>query len=131
MKKVENKNVMEAIISGGLLLAYSDGEKEDSEVQKLEQLIRANQNLKHFGQEITSTINRIDALLAANYQVGRVQCLREIGDVKNNPNDAEEVFVNMAAIATADGELEEGEAKELKHIARILNINPADYGLSL
>jgi tellurite resistance protein TerB len=131
LRKVENRDLMQAIVGGCLLVAAADGQIEPAEVSKLDELIRANPALAHFGSEITATINRFTAQLNANYQVGRLAIKREINDVKNTPSDAEEVFVNMLAIAEADGEIEPEELAVLKEIGLHLGVRPADFGVEV
>ena len=131
MKKVVNRDLMQAIIGGGLLVAAADGQIEDSEVSKLDELIRSNPALSHFGSEITDTINRFTAQLKANFQVGRLAIKRELADVKNVQADAEEAFVNMIAIAQADGEIEPAEMKVLQEIGLHFGLRPSDYGVEV
>lgn len=129
MKKVVNRDLMQAIVGGGLLVAAADGQIEDSEIQKLDELIRSNPALGHFGSEITETINRFTAQLKANFQVGRLAIKRELADVKNVPADAEEAFVNMIAIAQADGEIEPAELAVLKEIGLHFGLRLSDFGI--
>ncbi|MNF54994.1 Tellurite resistance protein TerB [compost metagenome] len=114
-KKVENRNLMEAIVGGGLLVSAADGDIEKEEIQKLERIIRANDNLKHFGSEIPKAISKFTDKLEA--------------DFAGNDNDVEDVMLNMLAIAKADGEIEEGEKKVIEEIARELGyrLDPAMF----
>lgn len=82
LKKVKNRDLMEAIVGGCLLVSAADGEIEKEETSKLDQLIRSNPRLAHFGNEITSTINRYTEQLEAGFRVGRMNILREIDDIK-------------------------------------------------
>ncbi|AUM59652.1 tellurite resistance [Pseudomonas phage PMBT3] len=129
LKKVENKDLMEAIVAASLLVAYADGSCGDDEILKLDELVRSNPALAHFGSEISQTINRISAQLKANFLVGRVHVKREIGDIKNNKQDAEEVFVNAIAMAQADGDISADEKKVLQEIGREFGLRLEDYGL--
>ena len=127
LKKVENRDLMEAIVGGCLLVSAADGEIEKEETSKLDQLIRSNPRLAHFGNEITSTINRYTEQLEAGFRVGRMNILREIDDIKNDPKEAEEVFVNMLTIAEADGQIEPEEQKVLEEVGRRLGLRVEDY----
>lgn len=127
LKKVENRDLMEAIVGGCLLVSAADGEIEKEETSKLDQLIRSNPRLSHFGNEITSTIARYTEQLEAGFRVGRMNILREIDDIKNDPKEAEEVFVNMLTIAEADGEIEPEEQKVLEEVGRRLGLRTEDY----
>ncbi|CAH5825460.1 hypothetical protein AI2954V5_3068 [Klebsiella pneumoniae] len=127
LKKVENRDLMEAIVGGCLLVSAADGEIEKEETSKLDQLIRSNPRLSHFGNEISSTITRYTEQLEAGFRVGRMNILREIDDIKNDPKEAEEVFVNMLTIAEADGEIEPEEQKVLEEVGRRLGLRIEDY----
>jgi tellurite resistance protein TerB len=129
LKKVENRDLMEAIVGGCLLVAAADGEIEKEETEKLEKLIRSNKSLEHFGSEIHDTIVRFTEQLEAGFRVGRMNIMREIADIKNTPQDAEEVFVNMLTVAEADGEIEPEELKVLQEVGRTLGIHLRDYDL--
>lgn len=127
LKKVENRDLMEAIVGGCLLVSAADGEIEKEETSKLDQLIRSNPRLAHFSNEITSTINRYTEQLEAGFRVGCMNILREIDDIKNDPKEAEEVFVNMLTIAEADGQIEPEEQKVLEEVGRRLGLRVEDY----
>lgn len=129
LKNVENRDLMQAIVGGCLLIAAADGEIEKEETDKLDQLLRSNQRLQGFGGEITQTIQRFTDQLQAGFQVGRLQIMREIGDIADDRDHAEEVLVNMITIAGADGEFEKEEVVVIKEVAGKLGLNPADYGL--
>lgn len=130
-KRVENRDLMQAIVAGSLYIASSDGTIEDEEVVKLEELITSNENLSHFGSEIHDTVERFRGKFKANFQVGRLAARRELDDVKSNREEAEEVFVNMIAIAASDGEIEEAELKTLKEVAGMFGLQPSMYGIEV
>lgn len=129
LKKVENRDLMEAIVGGCLLIAAADGEIEQEETAKLDQLLRSNHRLQGFGNEISQTIQRFKDQLDAGFQVGRLQIMREIHDIADDREHAEEVLVNMITIAGADGEFEPEEIAVIKEVAGQLGLNPTDYGL--
>lgn len=117
-KKIENRDLMEAIVGGGLLISAADGNIEKEEIQKLERLIRSNDNLKHFGNEIPKTISKFSDKLESDWNIGRSAILRELEDVSGNADHVEDVMLNMLAIAKADGEVEPQERKVIEEIAR-------------
>lgn len=131
IKKVENRDLMQAVVGAAILIAGADGDIETSELDKLEKLIRSNKAFDHFGPEISETINRFKEQLEAGFRVARMNIMREIRDVKNNPGWAEEVMVNAITIAESDGEIEPAEIKVIAEIARELGQNPRDYGIEL
>ena len=129
VKKLENRDLMQAIVGGCLLVAAANGEISKEESAQIDKQIRANKNLEHFGSEITATVNLYTEQLEASFRIGRMNILREIKDIANNPNDAEEVFVNMLAVAEGDGEVYETELKVLREVGNVLGLRLKDFGL--
>lgn len=128
-KKIENRDLMQAIVGGCLLVAAADGEISKNEAAQIDIQIRANKNLEHFGSEITSTVNLYTEQLQAGFRLGRMNIMREIRDIKNNPADAEEVFVNMLTVAEGDGSISEPEMKVLSEIGTELGLRLKDFGV--
>ena len=126
-KKLENRDLMEAIIGGSLLIVFADGEAEDSELKKLNGLVRSNKSLEHFGVELTDTINRFTQRLQSGYRVARNDILREIEQCKGNRQESEDILLNMIEIAFADGECEPQEQKELETVSERLGLRLSDY----
>lgn len=129
-KKVQNQNVLEAIVAGSLLVAAADGEIEKKETDKLEKLLANNDSLSAFKPaEIRKLVDRYSGILEADFRVGKLKLLKEIGDISDNADQSEEVFVNALAIAESDGEIEPEELKILKEIGRTLGVNLSNYDL--
>lgn len=129
-KKVQNKNVMEAIVAGALLTAAADGTIERSETDKLTKLLQANDLLEAFrGREITKTITKYENILEADFGIGKKKMLDEIADIADNDDHAQEVLLTMLAIAKADGEVEPEEHAVIMEVCRTLRLDPKEYGL--
>lgn len=131
VKKLENRDLMQAIVGGCLLVAAADGEISKNESAQVDLQIRANKNLEHFGQEITAQVNLFTEQLQAGFRLGRMNIMREIKDVASNPLDAEEVFVNMLTVAEGDGNISTEELKVLSEIGQLLNLRPKDFGIEV
>ena len=127
VKKLENRDQLEAIVGGCLLVAAADGTISDDEAKKIDSLLRTNKNLAHFGGEITELVNRFSERLGSGYRVARAEILREIEDIKGDAKDKEDVLLNMLTIAEADGDIDEKERKELDTVAQRLGLRVADY----
>lgn len=127
LKKLENRDLLEAIVGGCLLVAAADGDIEESEVKKIDSLLRTNKNLAHFGSEITELVNRFSERLQSGYRVARAEIMDEIADVKGDEKQKRDVLLNMLTIAEADGEIEPAEQKELDAVAQSLGLRLADY----
>ncbi|MNQ95606.1 Tellurite resistance protein TerB [compost metagenome] len=127
IKKFEKRDLMEAVVTGCLLIAFADGTCEEAELKAIESLLRTNKALEGFGHELTDTINRYTERLKAGYRVARLEILREIEQVKGDRQEAEDVLITMLTIAEADGEIEAAEQKELDTVSDRLGLRLADY----
>lgn len=129
-KKVQNKDIMEAVIAGCLLVAYADGICETEEMKKMTALIEANENLEPFKREIQSTIKKFTSQLEADFGYGKKKMLDQIADISDNDDYAEEVFLNVLAVAKSDSEIEPEEMKVINEVANVLRISVKDFGLT-
>ena len=129
MHNVENRDLMQAIVGGCLLVAYADGSCEEEELKKMEQVITALPELKHFGNEIQETIGTFRSQLEAGFRIGRQKILKEISEIKGNDDERYIVFNTIITIAEADGEVSPEEVTVLKDVAQMLGISLREYGI--
>ena len=129
LAKVENRDLMQAIVGGSMLVAHADGTCEESELSKLDKTISALPELQHFGSEISDTINRFRQQFEVGFRIGRQKALKEIEDLKASPDEKLLCFNVMVTIAEADGEIGPEETKVLKDVATLLGINLREFGL--
>lgn len=127
LHKVENKDLMEAIVAGAVLVAHADGDCSDEELGKLHDIIEANDNLKHFGSEIGKTIDQYCDMYKAGARLAKVKLMKEIRDVSADEEQKVEAFIIAIEIADADGEIDEDELKMLRLIGKELGLNPDNY----
>lgn len=128
MAKLENKDLMEAIVAASVLVAAADGDLEASELDKVDKLLKTNKQLNHFGAEITSTLNGFkEQFTEGGFRIIRQNAFRELEDIKHNPRDAETVVNIILTVAEADGEIEDAEMKVLEDIAGRLGVRIKDF----
>jgi len=128
IKKFERKDLMEATVGIAVLVMWADGTAEDSEREKIAKILANNQALAAFGPEVQSTFNRFDSLCKeSGFMLAKVQIMREIGDVKGDTREMEDVLVTGLTVALADGELEEPEEKILRGVASAFGLRIEDY----
>lgn len=127
LHKVENRDLMEAIVAGAVLVAYADGSAEASELTKLQNIIESNDNLKHFGSEIGQTVDKYCRMMESGARLAKVKLLNEMKDVAADESQKIEAFIIAIEIADADGEVSEDELKILREIGRNYGLNPDNY----
>lgn len=128
MAKMENKDLLEAVVSLSVLVMAADGELEAAELDKLDKLLKTNDKLAHFGAEITQTLNKFkEQFTEGGIRIIRMNALRELDGIKHNPRDAETVLNTLLTVVESDGEIEEAEMKVLETIARNLGLSLKDF----
>lgn len=127
LHKVENRDLMEAIVAGAILVAYADGDASAEELTKLQDIVENNDNLKHFGSEIGVTIDRYSAMFEAGSRLAKVKLMKELKDVQGDEDQKIEAFIIAIEIADADGEIDDNELKVLKEIGKCFGLNPDTY----
>ena len=128
--RIENRDLMEALVGGALLIAAADGSIDDKELEQLDKTLMANEKMRHFGPELHKTLEKFHSTLDASFRMGKIKILREIRDINASEDDIEEVFATMVDVAEADGEIDAKEEAMLKEIGRELGVNLKDFGLA-
>lgn len=127
LHKVENRDLMEAIVAGAVLVAYADGDCSGDELSKLSEIIEANDNLAHFGSEIGITIDKYSKMYESGARLAKIKLMKELKDVAADETQKEEAFVIAIEIADADGEIDDDEIAILKEIGKAFGLNPDNY----
>lgn len=126
--RLENKDLVEAVVYGCVMMAHSDGTLEDSELENLHQQLEGNDIFEGFPQaELGKMIDKACGYFKMGSIMGNKKCLDELKDVKNNVKHADEVMTAVLTIAFADGEFEEAERKCAEKLAGVLNVRLKDY----
>lgn len=126
--RLENKDLVEAVVFGSVMMAHADGELEDSELENLQKQLEGNDIFAGFPQaELGKMIDKACGYFKMGAIMGNKKCTDELKDVKNNPKHADEVMTAVLTIAFADGEFEDAEKKCAEKIAGILNVRLKDY----
>jgi tellurite resistance protein TerB len=129
-KSVAKQNVFEAIVAASVLVAAADSELEKKETEKLERMLTNNDSLSSFKKtEIQRLVAKYTATVETDFRMGKLKMMKEIEDIAENPDDAEEVFITAISIVEADGEIEPKEFSILTEIGRRLGLNLKDYGI--
>tara|TARA_R110002012_G_scaffold303901_2_gene506156 strand:- start:174 stop:605 length:432 start_codon:yes stop_codon:yes gene_type:complete len=127
LHKVENRDLMEAIVAGAVLVAFADGDCSAEELTTLHGIIENNDNLKHFGSEIGATIDKYSGMYESGKRLAKVKLMKEITDVQADEEQKIEAFIIAIEIADADGEIDDEEMAVLKDIGKSLGLNPENY----
>lgn len=127
IKKVENRDFMEAAVGVMILVAAADGEIEPNELAKLQGTIETLPELQGFGAEIGKTVDKFTGYFSLGFKLGKNRIMREIRDVKASESEKEDILALGAVAAMADGELEPAERTVLEEIAREFGLKIENY----
>ena len=125
VKKMENRDAVEATIWGAYSIAYADGTCDAKEIAVLEKTIAALPHFAPFSGEIAQMSANIRAQYEASPRRANAQALRELADVAGT-NDAVDVLCLCIDIADHDG-IGEEELEQLKKIAQALQLSLEQY----
>lgn len=125
VKKMENRDAVEATVWGAYSIAYADGTCDAKEVATLEKTISALPAFAPFAGGIAQMSSNIRARYEASPRSANAQALRELADVAGT-NDAVDVLCLCLDVADNDG-IGEEEEKQLKKIAQALQLPLDQY----
>ncbi|BAH46838.1 MULTISPECIES: tellurite resistance TerB family protein [Brevibacillus] len=130
VKKFQNRDFMDAVVAGCALVAAADGHIESSEKQKMASYINRSEELKVFDMnDVISRFNHFVSGFEFDHGVGKMEALKAIGKLKNNPEAARILIGVCCAIGAADGDFDEKEKIIVREICQTVNLNPADFQL--
>jgi tellurite resistance protein TerB len=124
IKKMENKDLVEAAIAGMVLMAFADGSCSDEEIANLTAIVEASDSFSAHQSEIPGMVDKYVRLMKAGAAIGRTKLMKEISDVKGSEDEKTEVFACIVSIAQGDGAVGAEEMDLLKRIGRQLGLNP-------
>ncbi|EGG4120923.1 tellurite/colicin resistance protein [Salmonella enterica] len=125
IKKIENRDAVEATVWGGYYISYRDGECSPAEIQVLEKTIGAVPAFSAFAGEIAQMSSNARAQFEASPRRASAEALRQLADVAGT-NDAVDVLCLCIDIADNDG-IGEDEMEGLKKIAQTLQLSLDAY----
>lgn len=127
IKKVENRDFMEAAVGIMVLVSAADDEIEVAELQKLQKTIETLPELQGFGSEIGKTVDKFTSYFDLGFKLGKNRILRELKDIQASEQDKEDILALGAVAAMADGELEPAEEAVLKEVAQLFGLKLENY----
>ncbi|CAL9960282.1 tellurite resistance [Vibrio phage D518] len=123
------RDLFEAAVAAGVLVAYADGDCSDNEIDTLENLLQNNPALANFKSEISKQIGNYCNQMEASARMGKRNLMKEIKDCEHNHEEAETILIVALDVADADDDTsaDDAEGKVLKAIADELGLKVSDY----
>ncbi|OMI36534.1 putative tellurium resistance protein [Streptomyces sparsogenes DSM 40356] len=112
------------------LVAAADGTIDPSERRRVAQLVATNDVLHHFPPDALHRRfeEHLDQL-TADFTLGKVSALQEIGKAKRKPAEARAVIQIGIVIGCADGHFDDSERAVVREACSALDIPPAEFDL--
>ena len=128
--KFKNKDFLDGIVAGCVLVAFSDGSIDSSEKAKMTGYINRSELLKVFDMaQVISRFNYFADMMEFDFTVGKSECLKAISKIKRNIEEAKTLVSVCCAIGAADGNFDKDEKEIVRLICKELNVNPSDFQL--
>ncbi|MGE5701663.1 MAG: tellurite resistance TerB family protein [Clostridia bacterium] len=130
VKKFQNRDFMDAVVAGCALVAAADGQIESAEKQKMAAYMNRSEELKVFDMnDVIARFNHFVSGFEFDHTVGKMEALKAIGKLKNNPEAARVLISVCCAIGAADGDFDEKEKIVVREICQTVHLNPGDFQL--
>lgn len=126
----QNRDYLEAVCAAAALVAFADGEIEDTERTKTVSVLTNHPTLGKMYQQPVIEQTAEAMFKRARDASGRQLLARELDDIKGRPDAArmaEDIYLVALDVSLADGETEPQEAEVLKKIAGRLGVDPAKF----
>lgn len=89
-----------------------------------------SEELKVFDMnDVIARFNHFVSGFEFDYTVGKMEALKAIGKLKNNPEAARVLISVCCAIGAADGDFDEKEKIVVREICQTVHLNPGDFQL--
>ncbi len=127
MSRFKNKNLMEAVLAGCVLVSAADGTGSKEEKEKMLGFVRNSEALKSFDQSaVIDTFQKHMGKVEFDYTMGKIELLKVIGKIKS-PDEARLLVRVCCVIGSADGDFDNDERKVVREICQDLGLNPAEF----
>jgi tellurite resistance protein TerB len=112
------------------LVAAADGSVDASERQRVSSLIAGNDVLQNFpAADLQRRFEDYVTKLTADFALGKVAILQEIGKVQKKPTEARAVIQIGIVIGGADGVFDKSEQAVVREACFAVGLNPAEFDL--
>lgn len=125
VKKMENRDAVEATVWGCYSVAYADNSCDPAEVTTLEKTIQAKPAFSAFAGEIATLSSNVRAQYEASPRSANAEAMRQLADIAGSP-DAVDVLCLCLDVAD-NGGIGDQEEAALKKIAQALQLSLDTY----
>ncbi|MEO5366939.1 MAG: tellurite resistance TerB family protein [Magnetococcus sp. WYHC-3] len=129
INKFKSRELLEAVVAGCALVAYSDGHISSSEKQKMMGYMRISDQLKVFDvNDIIKLFHSYVEKFEFDPSIGTGEVMQAIGKFRGKPQ-AQLVVRVCCSIGAADGDFDQNERTAVRKMCSELGLNPTDFNL--
>lgn len=122
--------LMEAVVAGCALVAYSDGWVSPEETQRMRRLIMRFEPAKALGlAEVLRLFEEMTLRFADNHEAGEQAALELVSRLAGRPRESELLIDTCCGIADVDGGFDAEERETILTLCVMLQIEPETHGL--
>ncbi len=126
----KNKNFLNAMASGSVLIARADGNISSDEKQKMMALITNNDALSVFEQaDVIKVFNEYLGYFEFDIDVGNSKAYEALNKIRGDDIQCRTLMRLTLAIASADGDFDDDEKVIARKVAVELGLTPSEFDL--
>ena len=130
ISKFKNRDFMEAVVAGCVLVANADGAVSSAEKQKMIGFMQQSDELKVFKiDDVIAFFNQLVGKFEFDPAIGKIEALKVVGKLRNNPQAARTMVRVCCVIGASDGNFDDAEKAVVAQIAIDLGLSPAEFGV--
>lgn len=128
LTRMKHRPFLEAALATAALVAEADGEVKLSERSRLDEILESLDVLKMYDvHDAVDLFNEYLKDLAVEREKAQENLLKVIGEVADNPEEADLIVRVGLAIGAADGVVDPSEHETIARICKVLGLKPAQY----
>lgn len=122
--------LMEGVVAGCAMVAYSDGWVTPDEQRRMQGLIRGFEPVAAFGlADVLHFFDEVTAKFASDHDEGEAYALSLVERLVGHPHDSQLLIETCCAIAEADGGFDKEERDSILKMCALLGVDPKEHGL--
>ncbi len=126
----KNKNFLNAVAAGSVLISRADGDVSSEEKQKMMKIVSSNEALSVFEQsDVIKVFNEYLGYFEFDADVGISKSYEALNKIRGDETQCRTLMRLVIAIAGADGDFDADEKAVAKKVAVELGLTPAEFEL--
>ncbi len=128
--KFKSESFLQAVVGGGVLMGYADGEMSGNERDKLKNLIVTNSALSVYDEkDLAEAFDAFNAKFSKDFDIGELSAFEALRKIRGSVEKSEFILQLVISIGASDGNFDQDERRYAKKIAYALDVEPSKFDL--